>query len=65
MPAGPAVSRPAAATVPTRRWAGVRVQKISPGANAVVRVELSGVTFARAQDAAVAPGPVKPAGGAR
>lgn len=62
---GPAVSRPAAAIVPTKRWAGANIRKITPGVSALVRVQLGGVTFARAADAVVTPGPVKPAGAGR
>ncbi len=63
--AKPAVGRPAEATFQTKHWSGARVQKITPSTHLRARVEMKGVTFTKAQDAVITPGPVKPAGGGR
>ncbi len=61
--AKPAVWRPTEATIQTKHWAGAHGQKITPGTKALVRVELSGVTFTKAGDATITPQAVKKAGG--
>lgn len=63
--AKPAVIKPAQAAMAPRLWQGAKVQHITAGAPAAVRVELGGLSFARAADATVAPGAVRKAGGGR
>jgi hypothetical protein len=63
--AKPAVMKAARATVANRLWQGARVQRISVSAPAAVKLELGGMTLARAGDATVAPGTVRKAGGGR
>lgn len=63
--AKPAILQPAGIIFTTKLWSGIKVQKITPGANPLVRVDLGGVTFTKTQNAVIIPGPVKKAGGAR
>lgn len=63
--AKPVVLKPAQAAIAPRHWQGTKVSRISARAPAAVRVELGGMTFARAAAATVAPGAVRKAGGGR
>lgn len=63
--AKPAVMKPAQATVANRLWQGTKVQHITAGTPAAVRVERGGMSLARAGDATVVPGTVRKAGGGR
>lgn len=60
-----AVWRPAEATIQTKHWSGASVQKITPSAHTLARVEMKGITFTKAHEAVITLGPVKPAGGGR
>ena len=62
----PAVWRPAEATINTQhRGAGAPGQRITPGTKALVRADLTGVTFTRAGEATLAPPAVRKAGGSQ
>ena len=61
--AKPAVWRPAGVTIQTKHWAVAHGQKITPGTQALVRVDLNGVTFTKAGDVTITPQAVKKAGG--
>jgi len=61
--AKPAVIKPAQAAISPRLWQEAKVQRITASAPAAVRVELGGITFARAAAATVTPGTVRKAGG--
>lgn len=63
--ANPAVWRPTEVTIRARHWAGAPGQHITPVTRALVRVDLSGVTFAKAGDATLTPPAVRKAGGSQ
>lgn len=63
--AKPAVWRPAEATIITQHRAGARGQRITPGTKALVRADLTGVTFTRAGETTLAPPAVRKAGGSQ
>jgi len=63
--AKPAVMKPAQAAIAPRLWQGTKVQRITASTPAAVRVELGGMSLARAADATIAPGAVRKAGGGR
>ena len=60
-----AVRRPSEVAVHRKPWSGAKVQLITPRSQALVRTELTGVSFAKAGDAPVSPGTVQKAGGGR
>ena len=60
-----AVRRPAESTIQTKHWSGASVQKIIPSAHTLAWVDMKGITFTKARDAGITPGPVKQAGGGR
>ncbi len=59
------VVKPAQTALSVARWSGVQVQAIAPAAQTPVKVELAGRQVGKPQDALIAAGVVKQAGGAR
>lgn len=59
------VLKPAQAAMPVAQWGGVKVERITPSAQARAGVEIGTRSVTKAQDAVIMPGAVRQAGGAR